>query len=201
MSENKYNFSKLLVFLFLASLTKFIFNYCFYSYANIAKKNFYDNKNNIIGKTEYYIKKYAKNNDDNFIYSGFLSNEMSFPAINYLQRQVVPKFYALQSFFNLNENLKNEVQIFAEDNNKAVFDKNTKLLFFANNVNGAGKKYCRKDKISNYLLDKKMILEFFNQYEYVGSFYNYNLDYNIIKGKSIRMNKYIEVYARKKSVN
>ncbi len=201
MSENKYNFSKLLVFLFLASLTKFIFNYCFYSYANIAKKNFYDNKNNIIGKTEYYIKKYAKNNDDNFIYSGFLSNEMSFPAINYLQRQVVPKFYALQSFFNLNENLKNEVQIFAEDNNKAVFDKKTKLLFFANNVNGAGKKYCRKDKISNYLLDKKMILEFFNQYEYVGSFYNYNLDYNIIKGKSIRMNKYIEVYARKKSVN
>jgi hypothetical protein len=63
------------------------------------------NKNDVISKTEHYIKKYAKNNDDNFIVSGFSANEISFPAINYLQRQVVPKFYALQSFFNLNENL------------------------------------------------------------------------------------------------
>ena len=55
MSLEKYHFSKLLVFLFLVSLTKFIFNYCFYSYTNISKKNFYYKNNDIIGKTQYYL--------------------------------------------------------------------------------------------------------------------------------------------------
>ena len=201
MSLEKYHFSKLLVFLFLASLTKFIFNYCFYGYINISKKNLYDNRNDVISKTEHYIKKYAKNNADNFIVSGLHPSQISFPALNYFQRQAVSKAHSLQSFFDLNENLRSKVKIFAEDNHRAVFDKNTKILFFVRNIRSEAKNSCRKDKISDYILDKKMILEFFNQYEYVGSFYNYNLDYNIIKGKSIRMNKYIEVYARKKSVN
>ena len=191
------------MFLFLASLIKFIFNYCFYSYANISKKNFYDKNNDIIGKQQYYIKKYAKDNNDNFIVSGKGSNEITFPVLNYLQRQVVPKFFALQSFHDLNENLKNKAQIFAEDNYRAVFDKNTKLLFFASDQNytDEDKNYCRNNRISDYLPDKKPILEFFNQYEYAGSFYNSYLKFDITIDQSIKLKSYVEVYVRKKSVN
>jgi len=201
MSLEKYHFSKLLVFLFLVSLTKFIFNYCFYSYANIAKKNFYDNKNDVISKTEHYIKKYAKNNADNFIVSGSHPSQISFPALNYFQRQAVSKAHSLQSFFDLNENLRSKVKIFAEDNHRAVFDKNTKILFFVRNIRSEAKNSCRSNKISDYLLEKKPILEFFNQYEYAGSFYNSYLGFDIISGQSIKLRSYVEVYARKKSVN
>ena len=200
MSLEKYHFSKLLVFLFLASLIKFIFNYCFYGYANISKKNFYDKNNVIISKTSYYLEKYSTKQNDNFIYSGLSSNEMTFPALNYSQRQAVPKYFALQSFYDLNENLKNKAQIFAEDNYRAVFDKNTKILFFITNVKG-DKNSCRKSRISDYLPDKKLILKFFNQYEYAGSFYNSYLEFDIIRGQSIKLKSYVEVYARKKSVD
>ena len=54
---------------------------------------------------------------------------------------------------------------------------------------------------SDYLLEKKPILEFFNQYEYAGSFYNSYLGFDIISGQSIKLRSYVEVYARKKSVN
>lgn len=197
MSLKEYRFSKLLVFLFLVSLVKFIFNYCFYSYVNISKKNFYDKNNVIISKMSYYLNKYAKNNSDNFIYSGFNQNQINFPALNYFKKQAVPKTNSLQNFFYLNKNLRSKVKIFAEDNHRAVFDKNTKILFFDSHI-AEDKNSCRNNKISDYIVEKKLILEFFNQYKYVDSFYNYQLyNHNFIYDKSIKINGYIKVYVRK----